>query len=126
MGRADTQIGERITPLQSLVCAPVPVPESTDIIKDTTTGEVVRILSRPDEAQVKEKLQALWDKGIRSVAVAFVHSYLWNEHEEFVAKIARDMGFQVSVSSDLQPMVRHCLPRPIIPQAPQLCCFGRL
>lgn len=92
------------------MCAPVPVPESADIIQHTTTGEVVRILSRPDEAQVRAKLQALLDKGIRSVAVAFVHSYLWNEHEEFVAKIARDMGFQVSVSSDLQPMVSRRVP----------------
>lgn len=105
--RADSQIGERITPLQSLVSPPVPVPESDDIVTDTTTGEVVRILSRPDRAEVTAKLQALWDKGIRSVAVAFVHSYLWGEHEQFVAKIARDMGFQVSVSSDLQPMVSY-------------------
>ena len=81
------------------------MPDTPDIVKDTTTGEVVRVIARPDAADVKAKLQALWDKGIKSIAVAFVHSYLWGEHEEQVAAIARDMGFEVSVSAQLQPMV---------------------
>jgi 5-oxoprolinase (ATP-hydrolysing) len=34
-----------------------------------------------------------------------VHSYLWGEHEELVANIAKEKGFEVSVSSKLQPMV---------------------
>lgn len=86
---------------------PVPVPKGdADIVTETSTGETVPILSRPDEADVKVKLDALWKKGIKSIAVAFVHSYLWNDHEELVAKIARDIGFQVSVSSQLQPMIK--------------------
>lgn len=101
------QIDERITPLQSLVSPPVPVPKGDDnIVTETSTGETVRVLARPDPSQVKEKLKALWDKGIKSIAVAFVHSYLWSEHEDQVAKIARDLGFEVSVSSQLQPMIK--------------------
>jgi len=101
------QIDERITPLQSLVSPPVPVPKDDDnIVTETKTGETVRILSRPDPAEVKKKLQALWDKGIKSIAVAFVHSYLWSEHEDQVASIAREMGFEVSVSAKLQPMIK--------------------
>jgi 5-oxoprolinase (ATP-hydrolysing) len=85
----------------------VPVPTGdANIVTETTTGETVRILSRPDPAEVKTKLQALWDKGIKSIAVAFVHSYLWGEHEDQVAAIATEMGFQVSVSAKLQPMIK--------------------
>ncbi|BEJ08308.1 hypothetical protein CcaverHIS641_0503930 [Cutaneotrichosporon cavernicola] len=101
------EIDERITPLQSLVRPKVPVPRDDDsIVTETTTGETVRVLARPDPEDVKAKLQELWNKGTKSIAVAFVHSYLWGEHEELVAKIARDMGFQVSVSSQLQPMIK--------------------
>lgn len=78
-----------------------------DIVTDTTTGETIRILRRPDLAVVSEQLDSLWSKGIKSIAIAFVHSYLWGQHEEMVANIARDKGFEVSVSSTLQPMVRH-------------------
>ena len=77
-----------------------------DIITDTATGETIRILRRPDPIAVSEQLDSLKEKGINSIAIAFVHSYLWGEHEQMVAKIARDKGFEVSVSSKLQPMVR--------------------
>jgi 5-oxoprolinase (ATP-hydrolysing) len=101
-----SQIDERITPLQSLVMPRLPVPEKdSSIITDTTTGEAIRILQRPDPKRVSEQLDELWSKGIKSVAVAFVHSYLWGEHEELVANIAKEKGFEVSVSSKLQPMV---------------------
>jgi len=101
----DKKIDERITPLQSLISPKVPVPNTEDIIRETATGEVIRILQRPDPAKVGKQLESLWKKGIKSLAIAFVHSYLWGEHEELVAKIARDIGFEVSVSSKLQPMV---------------------
>ncbi len=55
--------------------------------------------------KVSKQLDKLWEKGIKSLAIAFVHSYLWGDHEELVAQIARDKGFEVSVSSSLQPMV---------------------
>jgi N-methylhydantoinase A/oxoprolinase/acetone carboxylase beta subunit len=35
-----------------------------------------------------------------------MHSYLYPDHELVVAKEARDMGMRVSVSSDLQKIVR--------------------
>ena len=63
-------------------------------------------MHRPDPAVVSKQLDALWEKGIKSIAIAFVHSYLWGEHEDMVAKIAREKGFEVSVSNTLQPMVR--------------------
>lgn len=97
---------ERITQYHSIVSPKLPVPKNDpSIITNTTTGEVIRVLNRPDPAAVSRQLDSLWSKGIKSIAIAFVHSYLWGEHEEMVAEIARDKGFEVSVSSKLQPMV---------------------
>ena len=104
--RSFLQVDERITQLQSLVSPKVPIPRDDDsIVHETTTGETIRILRRPDPKVVTEQLDKLWSKGIKSIAIAFLHSYLWGEHEEMVAKIAREIGFEVSVSSKLQPMV---------------------
>lgn len=103
---AEHQVDERITQYQSTVSPKLAVPQDDpSIITNTTTGEVIRVLSRPDPDVVKRQLDSLWNKGIKSIAIAFVHSYLWGEHEEMVAKIAEEMGFEVSVSSKLQPMV---------------------
>lgn len=100
------EIDERITPHQSLVRPNLPVPEEDpDIITDTTTGEPVRVLRRPNMDTVSEQLDGLLSKGIKSIAVAFAHSFLWGKHEEMVAEMAREKGFEVSESSKIQPMV---------------------
>lgn len=88
-----------------------------DVITDTATGEVVRVLSRPDPKVVEEQLDALKARGISSIAIAFVHSYLWGEHERLVAEIAKKKGFAVSVSSQLQPMVRFHSHPEILPSS---------
>lgn len=91
----------------------IPVPsKDTSIATNTTTKEPVRILRRPDLKKVSKQLDKLKEKGINSLAIAFVHSYLWGEHENQVAKLAKDKGFQVSVSHQLQPMVKFNLPLP--------------
>lgn len=106
MAPADEQVDERITQFQSVVSPKLPVPkDDPSIITDTATGETIRVLRRPDPAVVSDQLDSLWQKGIKSIAIAFVHSYLWGEHEQMVAEIAREKGFEVSVSSTLQPMV---------------------
>ncbi len=74
------------------------------------SGETVRVLRKPDLSIVKKELEALYNDGFRSVSVCFIHSYTYPEHEQQVAKIARDLGLSVSVSSVLQPMV--CVTNP--------------
>jgi 5-oxoprolinase (ATP-hydrolysing) len=70
------------------------------------SGEVVRILRKPDLKKVQEGLQKLYDDGYRSIAVCFMHSYTFPDHEVLVGKVAEKMGFtHVSVSSSLMPMV---------------------
>jgi 5-oxoprolinase (ATP-hydrolysing) len=84
----------------------IPVPQDDpSIISSTTTGETIRVIKKPDMAVVSKQLDELKEKGIKSVAVAFVHSYLWGDHEAAVSKLAEEKGFDVSMSSKLQPMV---------------------
>lgn len=71
------------------------------------SGEAVRIMRRPVENSVREQLQGVYDRGIRSIAVCLMHAYTFPDHEALVGKIAREIGFQhVSLSSELMPMIK--------------------
>ncbi|KAF8484356.1 Hydantoinase/oxoprolinase-domain-containing protein [Gautieria morchelliformis] len=71
------------------------------------SGEAVRIITRPDETSVRRDLESLYSKGYNSLAIVFVHSYTYPDHELFVGRIAREIGFQqVSISSQLIPMIK--------------------
>jgi 5-oxoprolinase (ATP-hydrolysing) len=71
------------------------------------TGEKVRVISPPDLLEARRCLQKVLDAGITSIAVVFLHSYLYPRHEEMVGDLAKQMGFShVSLSSEVMPMVR--------------------
>ncbi|PRQ72198.1 5-oxoprolinase [Rhodotorula toruloides] len=71
------------------------------------SGEAVQILRKPDLAKVRSDLQAIYDRDVRSVAICFVHSFTFPDHENLVADICRDIGFpQISVSSALSPQIK--------------------
>lgn len=44
-------------------------------LKQGLSGEVIRVLDKLDEDKTRRDLQALYDKGFRSVAAVLVHSY---------------------------------------------------
>jgi 5-oxoprolinase (ATP-hydrolysing) len=69
------------------------------------SGEIVRILRKPDLLVVQKQIESLFEEGFRSVCICFIHSYTFPEHELQVAKIAQNLGMSISVSSVLQPMV---------------------
>ncbi|MBK1696485.1 hydantoinase B/oxoprolinase family protein [Rhodovibrio salinarum] len=80
-------------------------------------GEVVEIdarvtaegeeLKAPDSDAIRRDLQAVYDKGIRALAVACLHGYRYPEHERTVAEIAREIGFtQVSTSHQVSPLMK--------------------
>jgi 5-oxoprolinase (ATP-hydrolysing) len=70
----------------------------------TARGEVLRELRHDD---LRAKLQAALDAGIRSVAIVFMHAYRYPEHENAAARMAADMGFtQVSASHEVSPMMK--------------------
>ncbi|MCR4520181.1 MULTISPECIES: hydantoinase B/oxoprolinase family protein [Bosea] len=61
----------------------------------------------PDEAAIRNALQAQYDAGFRTVAIVFMHGYRYMAHEQVAARIARTIGFpQVSVSHEVSPLVK--------------------
>ncbi len=70
-----------------------------------------QVLESLDEASLREAAQSLFKLGITHAAVALMHSHANSAHEQRVASILQDIGFDhVSVSSDLAPFVK-LLPR---------------
>jgi 5-oxoprolinase (ATP-hydrolysing) len=67
-------------------------------------GEVVEALS---ESLLKTELLAQYSKGLRSVAIVFLHGYRYTQHELAAERIAREVGFtQISVSHKTSPMMK--------------------
>lgn len=60
-----------------------------------------------NEAEVDQKLQSVYDNGIRSIAIVLIHSYTFPNHELQIKTIAERIGFtQISLSSEVMPMIR--------------------
>jgi len=57
--------------------------------------------------QVREILEEVRAKGVLSIAVCLLHSYVNPSHEEIVGEIARERGFTVSLSSRVLPEFRE-------------------
>eukprot|EP00730_Choanoeca_flexa_P007915 TRINITY_DN12412_c0_g2_i1.p1 TRINITY_DN12412_c0_g2~~TRINITY_DN12412_c0_g2_i1.p1 ORF type:complete len:1293 (+),score=305.35 TRINITY_DN12412_c0_g2_i1:21-3899(+) len=72
-----------------------------------STGETLSLREPVDESAIRTALQRVYDKGIRSLAVVLMHSYLYKEHELAVGRIAQEIGFKhVSLSSNVMQMAR--------------------
>lgn len=81
-------------------------PEEINMVKGLS-GETVRVLRSPNENEVKCQLEKLLEKGIRSIAVCFMHSYTFPNHEKMIGTIAQSLGFnQISLSYELMPMIK--------------------
>lgn len=65
----------------------------------TASGEIVRVLKRPNLHEVRGILEELKQKGFTSLAISFMHSYIFPDHERQVAEIAKELGFAYIVSS---------------------------
>ncbi len=65
------------------------------------------ILQRLDEALLKTELLTQYAKGLRSVAIVFMHGYRYTEHEKTAKRIALEVGFtQISTSHETSPMMK--------------------
>ncbi|GIT70598.1 MAG: hypothetical protein Ct9H300mP28_04120 [Pseudomonadota bacterium] len=81
--------------------------KSAPEIVEGTTGEKFEVLTKPNLNEVRSQLKNIYKKGIRAVAVVFLHSYAFKEHELQIGEIARDIGFnQISLSHEVMPMVK--------------------
>lgn len=67
-------------------------------------GDIIR---SPDLKAAKVQLEAIYRKGIRACAIAFMHGYRYPAHEKAIATLARAVGFtQVSVSNEISPLMK--------------------
>jgi 5-oxoprolinase (ATP-hydrolysing) len=83
-----------------------PLASITIEIDERVTHEGAVLVS-PDEATVRLQLVELAQAGIESVAIALLHADRHPEHEIFVERIAREIGFEhVSRSSAVAPLPR--------------------
>ncbi|UPL02482.1 hypothetical protein LCI18_013416 [Fusarium solani-melongenae] len=103
------EVDERVT-IEGASEAPETAP--IDVTSDPAlvmgqTGEVVRIMKKPDLAAVRADLEKLKAQGFKNVAIGLMHSYTYPEHELQVKNLAEEMGFKVSASSVLQSMAKY-------------------
>ena len=67
-------------------------------------GEVLVPL---DEARARGDLEAVFARGVRSIAIVFMHGYRFTRHEARVAELAAAAGFtQISVSHRVSPLMK--------------------
>ena len=67
-------------------------------------GDVIEAL---DETQLKTELLAQYQRGLRSVAIVFMHGYRYTAHEVAARRIAAEVGFsQISTSHETSPMMK--------------------
>jgi 5-oxoprolinase (ATP-hydrolysing) len=67
-------------------------------------GELVQAL---DEAHLRQALRAAHGRGLRGVAIVFLHGYRFTAHEQAARRIAAEIGFaQISTSHETSPMMK--------------------
>ncbi|GAB4272915.1 MAG: hydantoinase B/oxoprolinase family protein [Deferrisomatales bacterium] len=66
-----------------------------------------QVLVPLDLERARAALERAYAEGLRSAAICFLHAYRYPDHEERVARLAREIGFtQVSVSHRVSPLMR--------------------
>ena len=67
-------------------------------------GEVLQPLQLP---ALRAQLQAAYGRGLRSVAIVFMHGYRYTAHEAQAAALAQELGFtQISTSHETSPLMK--------------------
>ncbi|KAK5984779.1 Hydantoinase/oxoprolinase protein [Trichostrongylus colubriformis] len=90
-------------------------------VQETFFGKKVIVEKEPNDVEVKEILDTIKTKGIESVAVAFLHSFMYPAHELKVKEIARKLGLRsVSLSHEVMPMIK------IVPRGFTVCADAYL
>lgn len=70
----------------------------------SATGEELQPV---DRAATRQALQAAYDQGIRACAIALLHGYRYPAHEQEVAALAAEIGFeQISISHQVSPLIK--------------------
>ena len=73
----------------------------------TAQGEELVPITLDEVERLTIRLQEAYEDGIQAVAIAFLHSYRYPQHEQQIAEIARQAGFnQVSVSHEISSLIK--------------------
>lgn len=109
---AVVEVDERVT-IEDYDLNPQPLDKHRDLTADpalvrTASGEIIRVLQRPDPTAVRAQLQALRSQGYSSLAICFMHAHIFPDHEDLVARIAQhDVGFPyVTTSARTSPNIK--------------------
>jgi 5-oxoprolinase (ATP-hydrolysing) len=66
-----------------------------------------KVIAPLNVENLRSQMQTQFDKGIRSVAIVFMHAYRYQQHEMLAADLARQIGFtQVSTSHQTSPLMK--------------------
>jgi 5-oxoprolinase (ATP-hydrolysing) len=85
---------------------PEPLFETTVEIDERIDAEG-SVLKAPDPQTIREQLKDLKSTGVESLAICLLHSFANPEHEELIAGLAEEAGFdEISVSSRLSPLIK--------------------
>ncbi|KAJ9148969.1 5-oxoprolinase (ATP-hydrolyzing) [Pleurostoma richardsiae] len=104
------EVDERIT-IEDYDLNPFPMDKKGELtdpdLVSTKSGEIIRVLKKVDVEEVRQQLQELLRDGYSSIAIAFMHSYLYPDHEELVASLAKEVGFKyVTTSTETRPVIK--------------------
>ncbi|KAI9143153.1 Hydantoinase B/oxoprolinase-domain-containing protein [Paraphysoderma sedebokerense] len=104
------EVEERVT-LLGYTCASegsnLEIDDDDPTMKKGITGEPVHVLQPINMSKLRDDLKELYATGIRSIAVCLMHSFLYPQHENQVAAIAKDVGFtDITTSASLMPMIK--------------------
>ncbi|VDK34993.1 unnamed protein product [Gongylonema pulchrum] len=73
----------------------------------TCSDEQVIVEKDVDQEAVEKLLREIIKRGMRSLAVALLHSYKYPNHEMIIGEIAKKIGFvNISLSSVVMPMIK--------------------
>ncbi|KAH8669610.1 Hydantoinase B/oxoprolinase-domain-containing protein [Tricladium varicosporioides] len=119
------ELNERVT-IEDYNLNPFPRDRSTldgdpELVR-TASGEIVRVLQKLNIQETRNILHDLREDGYNSIAVCFMHSYIFPDHEQQVLSLAQEEGFQfVTASSDVSPHVK-ILRFKVLPQNVEFMC----
>ncbi|MBE9008605.1 hydantoinase B/oxoprolinase family protein [Pseudanabaenaceae cyanobacterium LEGE 13415] len=73
----------------------------------TAQGEEIVPITAEEEVRLTTLLREAYTDGIQAVAIAFLHSYRYPQHEQQIAAIAHRIGFtQISISHEVSPLMK--------------------
>ncbi len=88
------------------IIKPDPLPTSVLEI-DERIGADGTIVSPLDVEAARAGMQAAFNDGLRAIAIVLIHGWQFHDHEQALAKLARDIGFtEVAVSHQVSPLAR--------------------